>query len=56
MGRWLIADISFAGAHLQMWMLIVTAFFADGCSTFGYSDNSVECALEGVLAPLHAVK
>ena len=28
MGEWLIADISFAGVHLQMWMLIVTAFFA----------------------------
>jgi hypothetical protein len=28
MGEWLIGDISFAGVHLQMWMLIVTAFFA----------------------------
>jgi hypothetical protein len=26
MGEWLIADISFAGVHLQMWMLIVTVF------------------------------
>jgi hypothetical protein len=56
MGEWLIGDVSFAGVHLQMWMLIVTAFFAVGCSTFGYSGNSVECALEGVLAPLHAVE
>ena len=26
MGEWLIADISFAGVHLQMRMLVVTAF------------------------------
>jgi hypothetical protein len=40
MGEWLISEISFAGVHLQMWMLIVLHFSLFDCSTFGCSGST----------------